>query len=183
MLHEFLNLFFHDTLKRKVTDLIAEPLPRFPSRSECQLPAGICIVLTRRKGPLAAQSRELPEPYSLPARMIRGRPACWYRSAASNTSSWRREKEGFTEVVKAQSVDTVRWNLMRSAGSKGTVVGQVSAKPMEHSTSQLTGLQIPNQLHLLTPTKLNFKVKSVVVVLVLEKHSNSRASGQRQKSR
>ncbi len=33
--------------------------------------------------PFAAQSRELPEPYSLPAITTSGVPSCWYRSAAS----------------------------------------------------------------------------------------------------
>lgn len=45
-------------------------------------------MLTSRKGPFAAQSLELPEPYSFPARTTRGTPDCWYLSAASNTSSW-----------------------------------------------------------------------------------------------
>jgi hypothetical protein len=33
--------------------------------------------------PLAAQSREEPEPYSLPARIISGTPSCWYFMEAS----------------------------------------------------------------------------------------------------
>ena len=36
-----------------------------------------------RRGPLAAQSREEPVPYSLPARTISGTPSAWYRIAAS----------------------------------------------------------------------------------------------------
>lgn len=44
------------------------------------------ILVTCRKGPLAAQSLELPEPYSFPARITRGTPDWMYLSAASNTS-------------------------------------------------------------------------------------------------
>lgn len=48
------------------------------------------VTLTSRKGPFAAQSLELPEPYSFPASTIRGTSDCWYLSAASNTSSWKK---------------------------------------------------------------------------------------------
>lgn len=56
------------------------------------------MLLTNRKGPLAAQSLELPEPYSLPARISKGTPDCWYRSAASNTSNCKKGRctTGFT---------------------------------------------------------------------------------------
>src|SRR5437763_952277 len=36
-----------------------------------------------RRGPLAAQSREPPEPYSLPARVTSGTPSGWYFTAGS----------------------------------------------------------------------------------------------------
>ena len=36
-----------------------------------------------RLTPLAAQSREEPEPYSLPAKITSGTLSCWYRMAAS----------------------------------------------------------------------------------------------------
>ena len=35
------------------------------------------------RGPLAAQSREEPDPYSRPARTMLGTPSAWYRIAAS----------------------------------------------------------------------------------------------------
>ena len=37
----------------------------------------------RRRGPFAAQSREEPDPYSLPARMMRGVPPSAYFTEAS----------------------------------------------------------------------------------------------------
>ncbi len=37
----------------------------------------------RSRVPLAAQSREDPDPYSLPASTTRGTPSAWYAMAAS----------------------------------------------------------------------------------------------------
>lgn len=50
------------------------------------------VQLTRRNGPFAAQSLELPEPYSFPARTSSGTPDRLYLSAASNTSSCKKKR-------------------------------------------------------------------------------------------
>lgn len=120
-------------------------------RGSCLL-GGLCVILTRRNGPLAAQSRELPEPYSLPARMMRGRPACWYRSEASNTSSWGREEEGITDAVKAQSVDTGQWAPVTGSGSEGLQLAKSMQSQWKTQLSSRLIYRFPiNPIHLPPP--------------------------------
>ena len=73
----------------------------------------VCGRRTSRKGPLAAQSLELPEPYSFPARMSRGVPVSLYFSAASNTSSWHRKQAASSQSNVGPLGGSVSWALGR----------------------------------------------------------------------
>mmetsp|Transcript_14449 Transcript_14449/g.26144 ORF Transcript_14449/g.26144 Transcript_14449/m.26144 type:complete len:216 (-) Transcript_14449:2029-2676(-) len=61
------------------------PMPQRLERWMRSKLSAITALTPCRYGPLAAQSRDDPLPYSLPARMIRECPSALYFSAASNT--------------------------------------------------------------------------------------------------
>jgi hypothetical protein len=57
-----------------------------PTRFERWIRSKLCVMTARTPRslvPLAAQSRELPDPYSCPANTSRGMPCAWYFIAAS----------------------------------------------------------------------------------------------------
>ena len=56
-------------------------------------------LLTSIHGPLAAQSRDDPEPYSLPAKIITGVFVLMYFWAASNTSIWTDAYNVIKEII------------------------------------------------------------------------------------
>src|SRR5258708_4914193 len=78
----------HDTLRRAGFGPVANGSGRIPipTRFERWIRSKLSAITARtpsRRGPLAAQSREGPEPYSLPASTINGVPSAAYLSDAS----------------------------------------------------------------------------------------------------